>query len=344
MTSRRHRSPPTGPPTAWSSNYTPTPSIATGSSRLRLWWREPTGTGEEPGTGEPVHILAYYGSCGPAKYEELDELLSSIRNGRYVRAKNMLLKLNKLKIPLKWDHVAKIAGNGVAPGRLHVARAMVEAGYVENLRQAFNRYLYDGGPAYAMGSEPFAETVVQLICRTGGVAALAHPWALKNPIPVIRGLKSAGLHAIEIYRSDGKVAGFSELAETYTLLKLGGSDYHGRGGHDESGLGSVDLPLISVYGFLKMARPIWCNAVKDILLSYADEPSAANLEKITRFRKLNNLKGYSTPSCGKDVIDQCLSSWLTNDEKEGDEFEAIRMKLAHIDISNEGSQKPIVKG
>ncbi|XP_026664297.2 5'-3' exoribonuclease-like isoform X1 [Phoenix dactylifera] len=299
---------------------------------------------EEPGTGEPVHILAYYGSCGPAKYEELDELLSSIRNGRYVRAKNMLLKLNKLKIPLKWDHVAKIAGNGVAPGRLHVARAMVEAGYVENLRQAFNRYLYDGGPAYAMGSEPFAETVVQLICRTGGVAALAHPWALKNPIPVIRGLKSAGLHAIEIYRSDGKVAGFSELAETYTLLKLGGSDYHGRGGHDESGLGSVDLPLISVYGFLKMARPIWCNAVKDILLSYADEPSAANLEKITRFRKLNNLKGYSTPSCGKDVIDQCLSSWLTNDEKEGDEFEAIRMKLAHIDISNEGSQKPIVKG
>ena len=53
-------------------------------------------------------------------------------------------------MPLKWEHVAKIAGNGVAPGRLHVARAMVEAGYVENLRQAFNRYLHDGGPAYAV--------------------------------------------------------------------------------------------------------------------------------------------------------------------------------------------------
>lgn len=48
---------------------------------------------------------------------------------------------------------------------------------------------------------------MQLICHTGGVAALAHPWALKNPVSVIRGLKSAGLHAIEIYRSDGKVAG-----------------------------------------------------------------------------------------------------------------------------------------
>lgn len=61
----------------------------------------------------------------------------------------MLSKLNKLKLPLKWERVAEIAGKGVAPGRLHVARAMVEAGYVENLKQAFTRYLYDGGPAYS---------------------------------------------------------------------------------------------------------------------------------------------------------------------------------------------------
>lgn len=74
----------------------------------------------------------------------------NIRDGRYLRAKNMLLKLNKLKVPIKWEHVTKIAGDGVAPGRVHIARALVEAGHVENLREAFNRYLYDGGPAYAM--------------------------------------------------------------------------------------------------------------------------------------------------------------------------------------------------
>jgi predicted metal-dependent phosphoesterase TrpH len=61
----------------------------------------------------------------------------------------MLLKLKDLGMPMKLEDVFKIAGNGVAPGRLHVARAMVDAGYVENLRQAFSRYLYDGGPAYA---------------------------------------------------------------------------------------------------------------------------------------------------------------------------------------------------
>lgn len=57
------------------------------------------------------------------------------------------------------------------------------------------------------GSEPTGESVVQLVCRTGGVTVLAHPWALKNPGAVIKNLKAAGLHGIEVYRSDGKVSG-----------------------------------------------------------------------------------------------------------------------------------------
>jgi hypothetical protein len=104
---------------------------------------------EVAGAGETVHILAYYGMCGPSRPDELDSMLFNIRDGRYLRAKNMLQKLTTLKVPIKWEHVAKIAGDGVAPGRLHIARAMVEAGYVENVRQAFNKYLGDDGPAYA---------------------------------------------------------------------------------------------------------------------------------------------------------------------------------------------------
>jgi hypothetical protein len=46
-----------------------------------------------------------------------------------------------------------------------------------------------------------------LITNTGGVAVLAHPWALKNPVAIIRRLKEAGLHGMEVYRSDGKLAG-----------------------------------------------------------------------------------------------------------------------------------------
>ncbi|KAF8404566.1 hypothetical protein HHK36_009453 [Tetracentron sinense] len=290
----------------------------------------------ESGAEEPVHILAYYSSCGPTRFEKLENCLANIRDGRYLRAKNILSKLNNLKMPLKWEHVTKIAGNGVAPGRLHVARAMVEAGHVENLRQAFNRYLYDGGPAYSTGSEPLAEEAVQLICQTGGVAALAHPWALKNPAAVIRRLKDAGLHGMEVYRSDGKMEAFSALADTYGLLKLGGSDYHGRGGHDESDLGCVNLPVLAIHEFLKVARPIWCSAIRDVLQSYVEEPSESNLERIAMYGKIRNLKGGASVSCGKDVVDLCLSSWLTKEERLSVEFEALKLKLSHT-VINQGS-------
>ncbi|KAJ9162472.1 hypothetical protein P3X46_022241 [Hevea brasiliensis] len=290
---------------------------------------------------EPVHILAYYSCCGPAKFEELENLLANIRDGRYLRAKDMILKLNKLNLPLKWEHVARIAGKGVAPGRVHVARAMVEAGHVENLKQAFAKYLYDGGPAYSTGSEPLAEEAIQVICETGGLAVLAHPWALKNPVAVIRWLKDAGLHGLEVYRSDGKLAVYSDLADAYGLLKLGGSDFHGRVGNSESELGSVNLPVLALHDFLKVARPIWCGAIRDILENYAEEPSDTNLERITRYGRTRILKGIAPSSCGTDLIDRCLSLWLTNEERQNAEFEAIKLKLSHISINQGGLHVPI---
>ncbi|GMP39042.1 hypothetical protein CsSME_00010040 [Camellia sinensis var. sinensis] len=294
----------------------------------------------ESGTEEPVHILAYYSSCGPTRSEELESFLANIRDGRYLRAKNMVSKLNKLKFPLKWEHVAKIAGKGVAPGRLHVARAMVEAGYVENLKQAFARYLYDGGPAYSTGSEPLAEEAVQLICETGGVAVLAHPWALKNPVAIVRRLKDAGLHGIEVYRSDGKLAAYSDLADAYDLMKLGGSDFHGRGGQSESDLGSVNLPVLAVHEFLRTARPIWCGAIRGILENYTEDPSQLKLERIMKFGKTRIFKNGSLTKTNNDLIDLCLSSWLTNEEMQDSVFETIKLKLSQISIHDEGIQAP----
>ncbi|KAF3329265.1 PHP domain-containing protein [Carex littledalei] len=253
---------------------------------------------EEHEMDEPVHILAYYGSWGPTKYDELETLLTRIREGRHLRAKEILSKLTQLKMPLKLEQVSKIAGIGVAPGRVHVARAMVEAGYVENLRQAFSKYLYDGGPAYATGSEPHAEEVVKLVCRTGGVAVLAHPWALKNSLMIVKDLKDSGLHAIEAYRSDGKLSGLSDLADSYGLVKVGGSDFHGRSGCQEPDLGSVHLPVISIFEFLKLAQPIWCEALRDILTSDMDG------EKKPLFYDSKELKCFSCIISDKSCHDR----------------------------------------
>ncbi|CAN8270760.1 unnamed protein product [Cochlearia groenlandica] len=281
---------------------------------------------------ESVHILAYYGASGPSCYDDLEDLLFKIREGRFVRGREMVLKLNVLKIPLKWEHVTRIAGRDVAPGRMHVARALLEGGYVENLKQAFAKYLHDDGPAYCTGSEPMAEEAVKLVCRTGGVAVLAHPWSLKNHESVIRRLKDAGLHGVEVYRSDGKLEVFSVLADTYNLLKLGGSDYHGRGGRYESELGSVDLPVTVLRDFLSVGRPVWCEAVKATMRAFLDKPSDSNLSNILRFDRGRVMKGNSGWSCGKDLIDRCLSIWLTGDERESDDFEALRLMLSSVSI------------
>lgn len=129
---------------------------------------------------------------------------------------------------------------------------------------------------------------------------------------------------------------YSDLADTYDLLKLGGSDYHGRGGHGESELGSVNLPVLVLRDFLKVARPIWCRSIRHVLENYAEEPSDFNLAKITRFGK-----GVSPLSCGKDLIDHCLSLWLTNEERQNAVFEAVRLKLSHVSINQGGIQVPI---
>jgi len=103
---------------------------------------------QQRGVEENVHILAYYSCCGPAHPEELEACLSQIRDGRYTRAKRMVQKLKALNKPVKWENVLKIAGEGVAPCRPHVARALVDAGHVGSVGEAFHLYLRDSGPAY----------------------------------------------------------------------------------------------------------------------------------------------------------------------------------------------------
>lgn len=66
------------------------------------------------------------------------------------------------------------------------------------------------------GSEPPAEEAVRLIRDTGGVSVLAHPWALKNPVPIITSLSEAGLHGVEVYRSDGKLTGKNVITSHFS--------------------------------------------------------------------------------------------------------------------------------
>ena len=81
--------------------------------------------------------------------------LTRFRDNRFQRGKRMLEKLAAMDMPLEWDRVVAIA-NGGAIGRPHIARAMLEAGYVESVKDAFNRYISNDGPGLRGAHAAFA--------------------------------------------------------------------------------------------------------------------------------------------------------------------------------------------
>jgi len=125
-----------------------------------------------------------------------------------------------------------------------VGQALVEAGHVTNLRQAFDELIGDGKPGYVprRGAEP--SEVIAIIERAGGIASLAHPGLLKRD-DLVPALATAGLGALEAYHSDHDATAterYLSLASQHDLAVSGGSDYHGDDGRRKRCFGVVALP------------------------------------------------------------------------------------------------------
>jgi predicted metal-dependent phosphoesterase TrpH len=119
-----------------------------------------------------LHILGYY--IDPA-HEPLGRRLDRFRDERRERAMTMLARLRDLGVELDSGEVIHLAGPGVI-GRPHIARAMVRAGHVPSLDDAFRQYLGRGGRAFVPRVSFRAEEAIDLVLGAGGVSVLAHPW------------------------------------------------------------------------------------------------------------------------------------------------------------------------
>ncbi len=184
------------------------------------------------------HVLGYF-------VEDLDDTLQlqlrRFRSARLERVHTMLARLSALGKELSWERVRSLAGEG-SIGRPHIARAMVEAGYVADVRQAFERYLGSGKAAYVPRLKVTPVEALQMIRAAGGLPVLAHPWELQALVP---GLASEGLVGLEAYYgSYNEIAtGFlCDLAREHGLICTGGSDFHGTPVMPNNTLGSGLLP------------------------------------------------------------------------------------------------------
>lgn len=178
--------------------------------------------------GQDVHVLGYFIDIDDAA---LASFLTRQRADRLTRVEAIGRRLTALGMPIDADALLRDAGRqeGRSIGRPQVARAMIAAGHVADLAEAFDRWLGRDRPAFVPRTGPPPETVVAVIHRAGGLASLAHPGrtAIDSRIP---SLCAAGLDALEVYHPDhdaSLVERYDSLAAALGVLTTGGSDFHG---------------------------------------------------------------------------------------------------------------------
>jgi predicted metal-dependent phosphoesterase TrpH len=172
-----------------------------------------------------LHVLGYFLDTHNEK------LLAGIAKFQVVRQNRiyeMVARINELGVPLEAESVFALA-NCKSPGRPHVARAMVKAGLVKNLDEAFERFLKKGRPAWVPKSKISALEAIELIHQAGGLAVMAHP-GLNRTDNIIPALVAVGMDGIECFHTKHSTAmseRYLEIADKYHLLVTGGSDCHG---------------------------------------------------------------------------------------------------------------------
>ncbi|MDD4558220.1 MAG: PHP domain-containing protein [bacterium] len=160
--------------------------------------------------------------------KEFQRELQLFRFSREKRLTAMIGKLNRLGIVISRERICKLAGAG-AMGRPHLARAMVEAGYADNVADAFDRYLGRGKPAYVERYRLAPAHAVELIRNSGGMAVMAHP-GLADMDEYIPAFIKAGLQGLEAFHpahTPEQVKRYIDTSERYGLIVTGGSDWHG---------------------------------------------------------------------------------------------------------------------
>jgi len=205
---------------------------------------------------DEVHVLGYF-TFEALTNEALQAALARFREGRFERGRLMTERLAQLGLPVSWQRVLEIAGEA-SVGRPHVARAMVEAGHVASIQEAFDRYIGRDGPAYVERERLAPAEAVATLRRFGAPPVLAHPSYIKDLEGVLPQLKAAGLVAMEVYYRDygaDLVERLLATAAKYELLPLGGSDYHGLGNPGEREPGDILLPDRVARTFLQRELP-----------------------------------------------------------------------------------------
>lgn len=195
-----------------------------------------------------IHILGYF-----IDYEDktLKEKVRKIYDSRKKRAQKMVKLLNQENVDITFDEVRNVAGDDYI-GRPHIAKLMVQKGYINEMGEAFTEnYIGNGGRAYVKKYKISPIEAIKLIQNSGGIPVLAHPIFINHGEPLreedIKEMKANGLIGLEVYHSKHNKDNekyYKSIAEKLNLLITGGSDFHGE---NSPGVKLGDIRLDSNY-------------------------------------------------------------------------------------------------
>jgi predicted metal-dependent phosphoesterase TrpH len=177
-----------------------------------------------------LHILGYFLDWqDPA----LHARLAGLRASRHSRNPQIIERLRAMGQDITYDEVRELAGTE-SVGRPHIARVLMNKGYVKSAKEAFDRFLAQGKPAYVPRELPDPAEAMAWIRAAKGVPVLAHPlWAKQNGeglFALCGRLKTEGLGGMEVHYSTHnpkQTAELLDIAKRLDLLVTGGSDFHG---------------------------------------------------------------------------------------------------------------------
>ncbi|HTI13934.1 MAG TPA: PHP domain-containing protein [Dictyobacter sp.] len=197
-------------------------------------------------SGDEIHVLGYF-----PEYQrpEFQSKLTVLRDARERRGQKMVEQLNEHGIHIRWERVHELAQGSV--GRPHVARALMEAGYVQSIPEAFEKYIGNGQVGYVPRYKLTPEDAVCFICSANGLPVIAHPLTLPGLEKLrewLPDLCAAGMVGLETYYgpyTEEEEQQLLALAHEFSLIPTGGTDFHGPGIHPTP-LGGRHVPYEAV--------------------------------------------------------------------------------------------------
>ena len=211
-----------------------------------------------------VHLLGFGINAASRR---LQEYLLWLREGRLGRTETAVAILAGQGVPVSLERVYAIAGDATV-GRPHIARALVEAGHVATVQEAFDLYLGDGKPADVPRPKLSPRQAIDEVHAAGGVVFVAHAIFIDDYPAVVAQFADIGLDGIETYYkhyTPDIVEAHRALGSRLGLALSGGSDYHGLGNPDDREIGDIPFPDEAVDTFLAFLEEACVNTGKAVV-------------------------------------------------------------------------------